>query len=129
MNIMLRDVENKLKGMVEKYRVLQKRHEETCLRNEQLLQENKQLQKRQKEMNRNLQNTEDQQTNNKQRQPDIKIINEGWGILFGQTQERIMNLMDKDKKNKAELKEMAKSFKTVTLLMGSYIVKSNKCSQ
>lgn len=42
-----------------------------------------------------------------QRQPDIKIINEGWGIKFGQAREQIVYLMKENKKKIAELKEMS----------------------
>ncbi|CAI5689292.1 unnamed protein product [Oreochromis niloticus] len=41
-----------------------------------------------------------------QRQPDIKIINEGWGIKFAQAREQIVHLIKENKQKSAELKEM-----------------------
>ncbi|CAI5658732.1 unnamed protein product [Oreochromis niloticus] len=41
-----------------------------------------------------------------QRQPDIKIINEGWGIKFAQSREQIVHLIKENKQKSAELKEM-----------------------
>ncbi|KAL3967442.1 leucine-rich repeat-containing protein 16 [Sarotherodon galilaeus] len=42
-----------------------------------------------------------------QRQPDINIINEGWGIKFAQAREQIVFLIKENKQKSAELKQMS----------------------
>lgn len=42
-----------------------------------------------------------------QRQPDINIINEGWGIKFAQAREQIVSLIKENKKKSAEVNEMS----------------------
>lgn len=33
----------------------------------------------------------------------MQIINEGWGMMFGQARQQIINLMRENKKNRAQL--------------------------
>lgn len=63
--------------------------------------------KRLEEMhNEFLMNRQDQQTNNTQRQLNIKITYEGWGIMFGQAREQ-MCLIKENRKKSTGLKEMS----------------------
>ncbi|CAI5680317.1 unnamed protein product [Oreochromis niloticus] len=70
---------------------------------QQLEEEKLQLEERCKQMEAQNQVLEERQ----QRQPDIKLINEGWGIKFGQAREQIVFLIKENKQKSRELKKMS----------------------
>lgn len=37
----------------------------------------------------------------------MQIINEGWGMMFGQARQQIINLMRENKKNRAQLSDIS----------------------
>ncbi|XP_039856336.1 polyamine-modulated factor 1-binding protein 1 [Simochromis diagramma] len=74
---------------------------------QQIEDEKLQLEEKCRQMEAQNKNLEERQ----QRQPDITIINEGWGIKFGQARDQIVLLIKENKQKSAELKEMSNQLK------------------
>lgn len=90
------------------YRTEKKQTEEEKLQLEEKCRQMEAQNKHLEEMHNNfLMKRQDQQTNNTQRQPNIKITYEGWGIMFGQAREQIMCLIKENRKKSTGLKEMS----------------------
>lgn len=67
-------------------------------------------------------NKQDQQIKNTQYQQNIQIINEGWGIMFGQAWQQIINLMREKKNNSTQLREMSYQLQETEAIVESHTV-------
>lgn len=67
-------------------------------------------------------NKQDQQIKNTQYQQNIQIINEGWGIMFGQVRQQIINLMRENKNNSTQLREMSYHLQETEAIVESHTV-------
>lgn len=67
-------------------------------------------------------NKQDQQIKNTQYQQNIQITNEGWGIMFGQARQQIINLMRENKNNSTQLREMSYQLQETEALVESHTV-------
>lgn len=67
-------------------------------------------------------NKQDQQIKNTQYQQNIQIINESWGIMFGQARQQIINLMRENKNNSTQLREMSYQLQETEAIVESHTV-------
>lgn len=67
-------------------------------------------------------NKQDQQIKNTQYQQNIQIINESWGIMFGQARQQIINLMRENKNNSTQLREMSYHLQETEAIVESHTV-------
>ncbi|CAI5667168.1 unnamed protein product [Oreochromis niloticus] len=105
-----KEMEWKLYNMKKQNEVLQVRINETLHTNAQVVHEKKELETEYRELegrNKDLEERHKEMLVNQQKQPNVDIINEGWGVMFNQAKQRIVRLMTEKTQNIHELRTMS----------------------
>ncbi|CAI5687213.1 unnamed protein product [Oreochromis niloticus] len=105
-----KEMECKLHNMKKQNEVLQVEINEVLQRNAQVVHEKKQLETEYRELegrNKDMEERHKEMLVNQQKQPNVDIINEGWGVMFNQAKQRIVSLMTEKKQNIRELRTMS----------------------